>query len=177
MAWVREMKIRTFMQLELEACLDKINWMIRCHNCEAPNCPQEKYPSRLLPIPPDYIDNLQSRLIKVKKSMLPPTLKMILKTCYHPLARQALITSPTVQPDDTMGRHQDGEHNPQERPRASEEEEEVVADDLSSTDKGGEYISQTEVGMDHEPSQVAARHFELTMFWQQGATPKSTYWR
>ena len=151
--------------------------MIKCHNCEAPNCPQGEYPSRLLPIPPDYNDSLQSRLIKVKKSMLPPTLNMILKTYYHPLARQALITSPPVQPDDTMGRHQDGEHNPQERPRASEEEEKVVADSLSSTDKGGECIFQTEVGMDHEPSQVAARHFELTMFRQQGATPKSTDWR
>ena len=76
-----------------------------------------------------------------------------------------------------MGRHQDGEHNPQERPRASEEEDKVVADGFSSTDKGGECIFQTGVGMDHEPSQVAARHFELTMFRQQRATPKSTDWR
>ena len=63
------------MQLELEACLDKINWMINCHICEAPNCLQEEYPSRLLPIPPDYIGNLQSRLIKVNK------------VCYHLLSR------------------------------------------------------------------------------------------
>ena len=102
MAWVRETRIRTFMQLELKACVAKINWMIRCHNCDALNCPQKEYLSRLLPIPPDYIDNLQSRLIKVKKGMLPLTLKIILKTYYHPPARQARITSPTVQPDDTM---------------------------------------------------------------------------
>ena len=114
------------MQLEHEACLDEINWVIRYHICEALNCPLEEYPSRPLPIPPDYIDNLQSRSIKVKKDILPPTLKMILKTHYHPPARQAPITSPAVQPDYMMGRHRDGEHNPQERPRASEEEEKYL---------------------------------------------------
>ena len=36
----REARIRTFMQLELEACLEELNWMIRCHNCEALNCPR-----------------------------------------------------------------------------------------------------------------------------------------
>ena len=62
----REARIRTFMQLELEACLEELNWMIICHNCEALDCPQEEYPARLLPTPPpSYIDNLQSRLIKV----------------------------------------------------------------------------------------------------------------
>ena len=78
--------------------------------------------TRPLPIPSDCIDNLQSRLIKLKKGILPPTLKMILKTYYHLPARPAPITSPTVQPDDMMGRHRDGEQNPQERPRASGEE-------------------------------------------------------
>ena len=56
-----EARIRTFIQLELEACLEEVNWMIRCHNCEALNCPQEENPARLLPTPPpSYIDNLQS---------------------------------------------------------------------------------------------------------------------
>ena len=55
----REAKIITFIQLELEACLKELNWMIRCHNCEALNCPQEEYPARLLPTPPSsYIDIL-----------------------------------------------------------------------------------------------------------------------
>ena len=54
--------------------------MIRCHNCEALNCPQEEYSARPMPIPPRYIDNLQSKLINVKKGILPPTLKMILET-------------------------------------------------------------------------------------------------
>ena len=58
MVWMRETGTGTFMRLELEACLDDINWMIRCHNCEALNCPQGEYPARPLPIPPDYIDNL-----------------------------------------------------------------------------------------------------------------------
>ena len=165
MEWIRETKIRTFMELELEACLDEMNWMIRCHNCKALNCPQEEYPTKPLPIPPDYIDNLQSRLINnVKNGILPYFLKMILKTYYHPPACQALTTSPSVQSDDMMGRHRDGEHNPLERPRASEEEENVVADGTSSTDKGGCFVSRTEVGMDHEPSQVAARHLNWRCF-------------
>ena len=40
--WMREARIRTFMQVELEACVEEINWMIRCHNCEVLNCPQEE---------------------------------------------------------------------------------------------------------------------------------------
>ena len=87
--------------------------MIRCHNCEALNCPQGEYPARLLlTLPPNYVDNLQSRLIKVQKKILPPSLKMILKTYYHlPVRRPALKTS--VQPDDVIGGHQAGENSPQ----------------------------------------------------------------
>ena len=59
MAWMRETRIRTFMQLELKACLDEIDWMIRGHMYSANNYSEEEYPSRQLPIPPDYIDNLQ----------------------------------------------------------------------------------------------------------------------
>ena len=68
----REARVGTFMQLELAACLEEVNWMIRCHNCETLNCPQEEYSARLLPTPPpSYIDNLQSRLIKVRKEVFP----------------------------------------------------------------------------------------------------------
>ena len=43
--------------------------------------------------------------------------------------------------------------------------------------RGGDSISGTEVGMDHESSQVTARHFELAFFRQhQGTTAKSTDW-
>ena len=76
-----------------------------------------------------------------------------------------------------IGRHRDGEHKPLEQPQVSEEEGNVVADGTSNTDKGGDFFSQTEVGMDHEASQVAARHFELAMFRQQQETiAKTTDW-
>ena len=132
-------RIRTFIQLELKACLEEMNWMIRCHNCEALNCPQEEYPARPLPIPLGYIDNLQSRLIKVKKGILPSTLKMFLKTHYH--LPPAPTTSPIMQTGDMMGGHQDGKNSLQERPRASEEEEKVVVYGTSNTDEGGDYVS------------------------------------
>ena len=108
----REARIRTFMQLELEACLEEVSWILRCHNCEALDCPQEEYPARLLPTtPPSYIDNLQSRLIKVRKGVFPASLKMILKTSYHfPVRRPAPETS--MQPDDVIGEHRAGENSP-----------------------------------------------------------------
>ena len=109
---MREARIRTFMQLELEACLEEVSWMLRCHNCEALYCPQKEYPARLLPTPPpSYIDNLQSRLIKVRKGIFPASFKMILKTSYHfPVRRPAPETS--VQPDDVIGVHRAGENSP-----------------------------------------------------------------
>ena len=58
MAWMRETRIRTFMQMELEACWNELDWLIRCPNYAAYSCPEEEYPPRPLPIPPDYIVNL-----------------------------------------------------------------------------------------------------------------------
>ena len=86
--------------------------MIRYHNCEALNCPQEEYPARLLPTPPpSYIDNLQSRLINVRKGIFLASLKMILKTNYHlPVRRPAPEAS--VQPDGVIGEHRGGENSP-----------------------------------------------------------------
>ena len=112
MMQAREEMIRTFMQLELEACLEEVSWMLRCHNCEAPDCPQEEYPARLLPTPPpSYIDNLQSRLIKARKGIYPASLKMILSTKYQlPVQRPAPETS--VQPDGVIGEHRAGEDSP-----------------------------------------------------------------
>ena len=63
MLWMRDARIRAHMQLELEACQEEKVWMIRCLNCEALNRPHEEYSARPLPIPPNYIDNLHSRLI------------------------------------------------------------------------------------------------------------------
>ena len=96
----REGRIKSFVQLELEACLEEVTWKIRCHNCEALSCPKEEYPARLLPIPPpSYIDNLQSRLIKARKGIFPASLKMILKTNY-PLTVQRPAPETSVQLDD-----------------------------------------------------------------------------
>ena len=173
MQWMREARISTFMQLELEAC-QEIVWMIRCHNCEALNRPQEEYPARPLSIPPKYINHLQSRFIKVQQGVWPPALKMILKTRYN---LPPPTTSPrTVQLDDVMRGHRDGENNPQERPQASEENEEVVANGTPSTDERGDFVPQTKVETDHEPSKLADRQ-ELVIFRQQkGTTSKNTDW-
>ena len=108
----REERIGTFMQLELEACLEEVSWMLRCHNCEALDCPQEEYPARLSPTPPpSYIDNLQRRLIKARKEIFPTSLKMILNTKYQlPVQHPAPETS--VQPDGVIGEHRAEENNP-----------------------------------------------------------------
>ena len=108
----REERIRTFMQLELEACLEEVSWMLRCYNCEALDCQQEEYPARLLPSPPpSYIDNLPSRLIRARKGIFPASLKMVLKTEYQlPVLPPAPETS--VQPDSVIGEHRAGENSP-----------------------------------------------------------------
>ena len=108
----REARIRIFLQLELEASLEEVSWILRCHNCEALDCPQEEYPARLLSTPPpSYMDNLQSRLIKARKGIFPASLKMILKTKYPlPVRRPAPETS--VQPDDVIEEHRAGENSP-----------------------------------------------------------------
>ena len=149
--------------------------MIICHNCEAFNCPQEKIPPRPLPIPPDCIDNVQRRLVKVNKGILPPTLKMILKAYYHFPARQASVISPAVQPNDMTVRHRDGKHSPLERPQASDEEEKMAADGTSSTDQEGDFVFQTEGGKDSETPQIATHYFALVIDRQQReVTTRST---
>ena len=104
-----EDRTRNFMQLELEACLEEVSWSIRCYNYEVLGCPQEEYPARLLPtLPPNYEDNLQSRLIMVQKGIFPASLKMILKSEYqlpvlHP------VPEISVQPDSVIGEHRAGD--------------------------------------------------------------------
>ena len=76
MVRAREDRIRTFMQLELEACLEEVRWSITCYNCEVLGCPQEEYPARLLPtLPPDYEVNLTNRLRAAQKGILPASLR------------------------------------------------------------------------------------------------------
>ena len=111
----RQDRIRTFMQLELEACLEEVSWSIRCYNCEVLDCPQEEYPARLLPtLPPNYEGNLQNRLRRAQKSIFPASLKMILKSEYQlPVLRS--VSEISVQPDSVIGEHRAGENS-----RASE---------------------------------------------------------
>ena len=111
MVRAREDRIRTFMQLELEACLEEVSWSIRCYNCEVLGCPQEEYPARLLPtLPPDYEDNLINRLRAAQKGILPSSLKMILNSDYQlPVLRSASQVS--VQPDSATGEHRVEQHS------------------------------------------------------------------
>ena len=105
MVRAREDRIRTFMQLELEACLEEVRWSITCYNCEVLGCPQEEYPARLLPtLPPDYEDNLINRLSAAQKGILPVSLKMILNSAYKlPVLRSA--SQVPVQPDSVTEEH------------------------------------------------------------------------
>ena len=108
----REDRIKTFMQLELEASLEEASWSIRCYNCEVLGCPQEEYPARLLPtLPPSYEDNLQSRLIMHGTiRYISASLKMILKSEYQlPVLR--LVPEISVQPDSVIGEHRAGENS------------------------------------------------------------------
>ena len=83
-------------------------------------------------------------------------------------------TSLEVQLDDLTGKHGDGELNPLERLQVSEDEDKVIADGTSHADQWVDFVFHSEVGMDLETPQVAARHFELAMFRQQGTTAKIT---
>ena len=88
---------------------------------------------------------------------------MILKTCYNLPAHQApaqpqqqevpscpreeqLETSLKVQPDNMMGRHRDGKHNPLERQQAPEGEDNKVADGISHADQGGDFFFRPRLG-------------------------------
>ena len=105
MVLAREDRIRTAMQLELEACLEEVRWSITCYNCEVLGCPQEEYPARLLPtLPPNYEDNLLNRLRRAQKGIFPASLKMILNSDYQlPALRSASQVS--VQPDSVTEEH------------------------------------------------------------------------
>ena len=111
MVRAREDRIRTFMQLELEACLEEVCWSIRYYNCEVRGCPQEEYPARLLPaFPPNYEDNLQNRLRRAQKGIFPASLKMILNSEYQlPVLRS--VSQVSVQPDSVIGEHRAGKYS------------------------------------------------------------------
>ena len=153
----REDRIRTFIQLELEACLEEVSWSIRCYNYEVLGCPQEEYPARLLPtLPPNYKDNLQNRLIMAHAGIFPASLKMILRSEYQlPVLRP--VPEISVQPDSVTGEHRAGENStssecdPSPRRAAvvtrSEEPETPPPSPAKITGSGPE-VSQVEAQMD-----------------------------
>ena len=105
MVRAREDRIRTFMQLELEACLEEVRWSITCYNCEVLGCPQEEYPARLMPtLPPDYEENLTNRLRRAQKGILPASLRMILNSEY-PQSVLRYGSQVPVQPDSVTEEH------------------------------------------------------------------------
>ena len=89
--WMREMRIRPFMLIELENCRNELRWMIRRDKCIVDNCLEEDHAIMHLPVPPDYTENLERRMRTAAKGILPPTIKMILKTQYPVSACQAPI--------------------------------------------------------------------------------------
>ena len=111
MVRAREDRIRTFMQLELEACLEEVRGSITCYNCEVLGCPQEEYPARLLPtLPPDYKVNLTNKLRAAQKGILPASLRMILISDYPlPILRSA--SQVPVHPDSVTGEHRVEHHS------------------------------------------------------------------
>ena len=77
-------RIRRFMQMELEACMDEMDWLGRCYLSAVNDYLEENCPPMPLPVPPGYYINLEKRAQIAAKSILPPTLKIILKK-YYPL--------------------------------------------------------------------------------------------
>ena len=66
---MRQKRIWLFMQIELEACGDAYNWLIRCYLRVVNNCPEEYCPRMPLHVPPDYIKNLDKRSEMAKKGI------------------------------------------------------------------------------------------------------------
>ena len=82
-SWMREKRRGIFMHMELEACLNETEWLFKCHDCIGSNIPEEHCPLMPLPIPPDYVHNLERKSKMATKGILPPPLKMILNTYYQ----------------------------------------------------------------------------------------------
>ena len=57
--WMQETRIRLFMQMELEACRDQIDWLIICYLCAVNDNPEEHCSPAPLSVPPDYHKNLE----------------------------------------------------------------------------------------------------------------------
>ena len=77
-----------------------------------PQLPAGRIPGEGLSTPPPcYTDNAQRRLIRVRKGICPPSLKMIVKTKY-PLPERRPAPETSVQLDDVIGEHRARENSP-----------------------------------------------------------------
>ena len=92
--WMREKRTRLLMHVELVACRDEFDWLIRCYIYAANSYTEEYCPPMPLPIPSDYIKNLENKSEMTAKCILPPTLEIIMKT-HYPLPGKPPISPPS----------------------------------------------------------------------------------
>ena len=89
---MRETSFTLFMQMELEACRNELDWIIKCYLCAVHNYPEEYCPPIPLPVLPGYNKHLGKRAETAAKGILLPTLIMvILKKYYPPPVRQSPV--------------------------------------------------------------------------------------
>ena len=124
---------------------------MRCPNCSVKNCPEEDYPPRPLPIRPDYIENLQRRLGKAMKGILPPTLKMILKMYYPRLARQA-----PVHPQQQKKLSCSPPPTPYTKPKSLRDDQ-IKSSSFGAQADGRKY-EQLEISLEVQPDDMTGRH-------------------
>ena len=51
LTWMHDTKMGLFMHMELLACRDDLNWLMRCLHCAVNNYPKYHYPTMPLPVP------------------------------------------------------------------------------------------------------------------------------
>ena len=61
--WMRDTRIRLFMQMELLGSRDELDWSMKCDHCVVNNYPEEYWSSMPLPVPPKYHENLCKTVI------------------------------------------------------------------------------------------------------------------
>ena len=89
-----ETRTRLFMQMKLMACRDDFDCLIRYYHCAINNYPEYYCPPMPLPVSFDCTNSWGERAEMAEKDILPPTLKMILKTHYPLPVKQPSPTSP-----------------------------------------------------------------------------------
>ena len=75
MTWIRETRIRLFMQMELEVCRNELDWIARIHDCLLNSCSEEDFPLMSLPITSTYVTYLERRTERAKKGLLTTYIK------------------------------------------------------------------------------------------------------